>query len=172
MDAREVLGSIPFFADVLAPNELYELADNAYELTAGPGTTIIRENDVGSSMIIVTDGTVSVSFADQNGRRTVATLGKGDFVGEMSLLTGAPRSATVTAESPLTALEIDRSAIQPLLARNPDLFDRFAEILDKRRAELENLHGPSAWPFSEQSNSDLAIVIRTYFTAASARDSG
>jgi CRP-like cAMP-binding protein len=163
MDAREVLGSIPFFAEVLTEAELGTLADNAFELSAGPGTAVIRENDVGSSMIVITEGTVAVSIAEEKGPRTVATLGKGDFVGEMSLMTGAPRTATVTAETQVTALEIDRSAIQPLITGNPDLFDRFAEILEERRAELDQVHGPGVWPFSEPRHSDLAIVIRTYF---------
>lgn len=172
MNAREVLGSIPFFAEVLSAGELDSLADNAYELTAGSGTTIIREGDVGSSMIVVVDGAVSVSVADENGKRDIATLGKGDFVGEMSLLTGAPRTATVTAEAPVTALEIDRAAIQPLLAGNPGLFDRFAELLEKRRAELDKAHGPGGWPFSEPRHSDLAVVIRTYFMAPPKGSSG
>lgn len=169
MNAREVLGSIPFFAEVLTPAELNVLADNAYELSAGPGTTVIREGDVGSSMLIVIDGSVTVSVADENGKRDLATLGQGDFVGEMSLLTGAPRAATVTSDAPLTALEIDRAAIQPLLADNPDLFDRFADTLEKRRAELEKIHGPGVWPFSQPRQSDLAVVMRTYFTAPPAR---
>jgi CRP-like cAMP-binding protein len=171
VNAREVLGSIPFFAEVLAPAELYALADSAYELTADSGATLIHQGDVGSSMIVLTDGTVTVSIADDGRQRTVATLGRGALVGEMSLLTGAPRTATVTAESPVTALEIDRSAIQPLLAGNPDLFDRFAEILEKRRAELDKLHGPGVWPFSEPRHDDLAIVIRTYFMAPPGRGS-
>ena len=165
MDAREALRSIPFFAETLTSDELEMLADNAYELTAGSGATIIREDDVGSSMIVVVDGTVTVSVADENGKREIASLGKGEFVGEMSLLTGAPRTATVTAKTPVTAFEIDRTAIQPLVAGNPALFDRFADILEKRRAELDNVHGPGVWPFSEPRHSDLAIVIRTYFTA-------
>ena len=165
MDTREVLGSIPFFAEVLAPAELDALADNAYELTAGPGATIIREGDVGSSMVVVTDGEVTVSIAKEDGKRDIATLGKGDFIGEMSLLTGAPRAATVTAVTPVTALDIDRSAIQPLLTDNPKLFDRFAEVLEERRTALDKLHGPGAWPFSEPRHNDLAIVIRTYFSA-------
>jgi len=167
VNAREILGAIPFFAEVLTEPELDRLADNAYELTAGPGTAIIRENDVGSSMIVIIDGAVSVSLGDEKERQTIANLGEGDFVGEMSLMTGVPRAATVTAESQLRALEIDRSAIQPLLAGNPRLFDRFAEILEKRRGELDKLYGPGVWPFSEPRFSDLAVVIRTYFSAPS-----
>lgn len=164
VDAREVLGSIPFFAEVLTTDELNALADNAYELTAEPGTNLIREGDVGSSMIVITDGEVTVTVADDKGRRDIAALGKGEFVGEMSLLTGAPRAATVTAASPVTALDIDRGAIQPLLTGNPSLFDRFAEVLELRRSELDKVHGPGVWPFSEPRYSDLAVVIRTYFS--------
>jgi len=164
VNAREILGATPFFAEVLTESELDRLADNAYELTAGPGTAIIRENDIGSSMIVIIDGRVSVSLGDDEAKQTVASLGKGDFVGEMSLMTGVPRAATVTVDSQLTALEIDRSAVQPLLASNPRLFDRFAEVLEKRRSELDQLYGPGVWPFSEPRFSDLAVVIRTYFT--------
>lgn len=172
MNAHEVLRSIPFFSDVLTPAELDALADNAYELSVAPGGAVIRENDVGSSMIVIVDGSVSVNVSDENGPSKIATLSDGDFVGEMSLMTGAPRTATVTAETPVTALEIDRSAVQPLLANNPGLFDRFAEVLQKRRASLDDIHGPGKWPFSKPRHDDLAIVIRTYFTSPPAPDTG
>lgn len=166
MNARDILGSIPFFAEVLTAAELDTLADSAYELTASPGATVIRENDIGSSMIVIVDGTVTVSVLDKDGKKAIATLGKGEFVGEMSLMTGAPRTATVTAETPVTALEIDRSAIQPLLAENPHLFDRFADVLEARRSELDKHYGTGNWPFSEPRYNDLAIVMRTYFTSS------
>lgn len=170
MDAREVLQSVPFFSEVLGSDELDALAANAYELTGEPGATLIRQGDVGSSLIIVVNGTVTVTVGDTAKDRRIATLGVGEIVGEMSLLTGAPRTATVTADGAITALEIDRSAMQPLLARNPDLFDRFADVLEKRRAELDKIYGSGVWPFSEPAHSDLAIVIRTYFSTPAAPD--
>lgn len=170
MDARQVLQSVPFFAEVLSGGELDALAANAYELSGEAGATLIRQGDVGSSLIIVVDGTVTVTVADSPKDYAIATLGVGEIAGEMSLLTGAPRTATVTADDAVTALEIDRAAMQPLLARNPDLFDRFADILERRRAELGKIYGPGVWPFTEPAHSDLAIVIRTYFATPPASD--
>lgn len=163
MNVREFLGSVPFFAEVLTAEELDTLAANAYELTGEPGSTLMRQGDIGSSLIVLVDGTVTVSVADSGSERDLATLGAGEVVGEMSLLTGAPRTATVTARSAVTALEVDRSAMQPLLAGNPDLFDRFADVLEQRRTELDQIHGVGVWPFSEPRHDDLAIVMRTYF---------
>ena len=171
MDARQVLESVPFFSEVLSSEELAALAANAYELTGEPGASLIRQGDVGSSLLIVVNGTVTVSVVDSPKDRVIASLGVGEIVGEMSLLTGAPRTATVTADDAITALEIDRAAMQPLLARNPDLFDRFADVLERRRAELDKVYGPGGWPFSEPAHSDLAIVIRTYFSTPAASDS-
>lgn len=164
MNVRDVLKSVTFFTEVLNDEELDMLASNAYELTGETGSTLIRQGDVGSSMIILVDGSVTVSIADSPSERVIATLGAGDIVGEMSLLTGAPRTATVTADTAISAMEVDRAALQPLLARNPSLFDRFAEILERRRAELDKAYGPGVWPFSDPRHSDLAVVIRTYFT--------
>ena len=161
MDERKFLETVPFFAEVLTSEELDILAGNAYRLTGEPGATLIRQGDVGSSMIVLMDGTVTVSVSP--GDRVLATLGTGEIVGEMSLLTGAPRTATVTADSTVAALEIDRAAMQPLLVGNPDLFDRFADVLEKRQGDLDKLYGPGVWPFSEPRYGDLAIVIRTYF---------
>jgi CRP-like cAMP-binding protein len=160
----EFLRSVPFFTDVLSPSALTTLAEAAQSVEFDRGADIIRQGDEEGPMYVIVKGSVTVSIRDGGRDRSVATLREGDIVGEMSLLTGIPRAATVTAQSPVATLEIKRSDIQPLLVAEPSLFDRFAETLVKRQMELDELYGPGIWPFSGRKRDDLAIVIRTYFT--------
>lgn len=170
METREFLGSIPFFAGVLSGPELDALAAAARYVEFDQGATILRERDIGDSMFAVLDGTVTVSIHDSGRDRLVATLRAGDLFGEMSLLTGAPRAATVAAQTPVVAVEIGRDAIAPLLTAEPALFDRFAAMLEKRQVELDKLYGQGLWFFYGPPRVNLATVIRTYFGGLPNRD--
>lgn len=163
MDARSFLGSVPFFAEVLTADELDALTAGTRGVEFDRGVAIIRERAAGDSLFIVMQGSVTVSIRDAGMDRLVATLREGDIFGEMSLLTGAPRAATVVAQTPVVALEIDRSAMRPLLDAEPSLSERFAEMLEKRRVELDRLYGPGLWPFLGRQGRDLASTIRSYF---------
>jgi len=123
----------------------------------------MSEGDPSDTMYVLTQGTVSVSISDKGEDRFVATLGSGEIVGEMSLLTGAPRAATVMADEPVAAIEIDRAAIRPLLLAEPILFDRFAAVLQRRQTELDRIYGPGLWPLYGLPRANLATIIRTYF---------
>jgi CRP-like cAMP-binding protein len=67
--------------------------------------------------------------------REVAVLAAGDVFGEMSLMTGAPRNATVTALTRMRVLEITKEPIEALLRRSPELLQRFSHVLAKREQE-------------------------------------
>ncbi len=163
MNAQDFLKTVPFFAETLSADQLRALAAASKIVTLAVGAPLIREDDRSESMFVITAGEVTVTIREAGKERAVATLGKGEIVGEMSLLTGARRSATVKAETPVTALEIDRAAIGPLLIDEPALFDRFAETLENRRVELDRVYGPMAH-FYGAAHDDLAIVIRTFFS--------
>jgi CRP-like cAMP-binding protein len=90
-------------------------------------------------MFVLVDGKVTVSVHLRAGEERVATLGAGNIVGEMSLLTGARRSATVTATRPVSALEIAKPALEELLTGSPGLIARFAEMVEQRQAEIDNI---------------------------------
>jgi len=163
LDARSFLGSVPFFAEVLTADEFDALTAGTRGVEFDRGVAIIRERAAGDSLFIVMQGSVTVSIRDAGMDRLVATLRAGDIFGEMSLLTGAPRAATVVAQTPVVALEIDRSAMRPLLDAEPSLSERFAEMLERRRVELDRLYGPGLWPFLGRQGRDLASTIRSYF---------
>ena len=163
MEAREFLGSVPFFAEVLSGAELDALAAAARPIKVDKGAQLITEHDLGDSMFVIMEGSVAVSIHDKGEDRHVATLQPGQVIGEMSLLTGAPRAATVAALSPMVVLEIGKAAIAPLLRAEPALFDRFAVMLEQRQKELDKLYGQGLWRFFGPPRANLAAVIRTYF---------
>ena len=163
MEARDFLGTIPFFAEVLTGVELDALAANARRVTFDKGSTLIRERDPGDTLFVILEGSVAVSIEKSRGEQVAATLHAGELLGEMSLLTGAPRAATVTAETPVAALEIDRAAILPLFRAEPALFTRFAAMLEKRQTELDKLYGSSFWLRYSPPRTNLAAVIRSHF---------
>jgi len=163
VDAREVLSSVPFFAEILSPSELDALASATRVVEFDEGSPLIGEGDPSDAMYVLGRGSVSVSIKNKGEDRLVATLGAGEIVGEMSLLTGAPRAATVVANEPVVGIEIDRSALRPLFKAEPTLFDRFADMLEKRQSELDKLYSSRFWSAYSPPRTNLATVIRTYF---------
>lgn len=86
------------------------------------GEAVCREGDPGDSMFLLVEGAVEVSTADPVGRPLVlAVLNEGEFFGEVALVTGRPRTATVAARGPATVLEITREQVDSLAARHPEV---------------------------------------------------
>jgi CRP-like cAMP-binding protein len=69
----------------------------------------------------------------------VSKLGVGDFFGEMSLMTGEPRTANIIAESPTVTINVEKEIIKKLFANNTHFFDTVSDILAKRKIDLENI---------------------------------
>ncbi len=101
--AGRLLETVQIFA-TLPPDERARLAAAARESLYAVGETVVREGDAGSSMFVVARGEMVVTLDPS--AHEVARLGPGDFFGEMSLLTGAPRTASVTAVTDVEVLEI------------------------------------------------------------------
>src|SRR5690606_37505418 len=144
MNPQDVLISISFFADALDRGQIETLAGDL-KLTNFPrGAVLMRQGDVGASMFAVASGALEVAVHVSGGRKVVARLGPGDIVGEMSLMTGAYRSATVTATRAVSAVEIGKPSLQALLAAHPGLIRRFAGVIEQRQAELHHLRNAAA----------------------------
>jgi CRP-like cAMP-binding protein len=161
VNSREVLAKVPFFAETLDDAELDALAATARHVEFDRSATLMREGDSDDSLLVIVDGAVNVSVAGRP--QTVASLGAGDIVGEMSLLTGAPRSATVTAVRPVVAIEISKADLEPLLVMSPSLFERFAAMVEKRRGELDRIYGPSFAELYLSSQVQLVGSMRAFF---------
>ena len=160
VNAREVLHAIPLFADVLDTGQLERLAAKCHEVMYPVGAVLMTEGDFGTSMFALVEGEVSVALADKRGDpHGVANLSAGDFVGEMSLLTGARRRATVVAETEVVAIEITKVALEEVLTRAPDLIDRFGLVLASRQAELDR----AAADVAQANKDDLISQIKRFF---------
>lgn len=133
--ATEHLSHIPIFAP-LSGTEIDKLAHASSRRVFAPGEVIVRKGQEGGSMFVIVRGSVSVQLPDGEGARTINSLSANDFFGEMSLLTGKPRSANVVAEEETDVLQIRKSAIKPLFEANPDLMHAISAIVDERRKLL------------------------------------
>ncbi len=125
----------------------------------------MRQGDPPGPMYIILEGAVSIAIAGGDGQsHEVAVSSTGDAVGEMSLMTGAPRSATATTLAPLRVLEITKAGIEVLLAKTPLLAERFSEILAQRQRELDAANDHSALKADHQS--DILTRMRAFFSQA------
>lgn len=163
MEPRELLGRIAFFSETLDGGQLDRLAAGAKQRSFAAGEALMREDEPGTSLFVLDSGQVEVRIADEPD--PIAELYAGDIVGEMSLLTGASRSATVTAVEPVEAVEFDHAALAPVLAASPGLVDRFAEMLRQRQKELEHLHGDAAWNMLRLGDAEVHDLIRAFYSS-------
>jgi len=113
--AREALVRVPLFAN-LSPRYLRRLAELCEEQRYMDGATIVRVGDIGDTFYTILGGQAKV--VSPKGR-VLNRLFPGDFFGEISLLDGGPRTASVVAETPMVMLALSRNNFQSLLAAEP-----------------------------------------------------
>ena len=127
------ISSVDLFA-LLSDEARGRVADGARERRFAPGETIVREGERGSSMFVVESGRLGVSVHGKVGQsQRLAVLEQGSAFGEVSLLTGDPRSATVRALTEAALLEIDKATISPILRENPSLCGMLELTMKERR---------------------------------------
>ena len=132
-DARiEYLRRVPLFSEC-TDEELGRIAAIARSLEAPTGTVVTEIGKPGDAFFFIIDGWVSVQTPAGAGD----PLRPGDFFGEMSLLDGEPRSATVTATTDLRLLVIDGTHFWRLMNETPDLVRRVLKVLTRRVRRLE-----------------------------------
>lgn len=137
---RKALGRVRLFSNVLDEKQLEAVAKECKVRTFAEGSVLMRQGETAPSMFIIVDGAANISFTTPDGQsHEAAVSATGDVAGEMSLLTGAPRNATVTALTRLRTLEIGKETIQRLLDDAPDLFEGFSRMLAQRQRELDEI---------------------------------
>jgi CRP-like cAMP-binding protein len=134
-DAVALLGGVPIFK-LLSPEQLHTLARTAKPIALGPTERVVVQGAEGESLFVVADGEVEVVVRQAGGDDLVVdTMGRGAVVGEMALLTGERRRATVRAADGAVVYEIGRRAFQPLLQEHPEWIDELAAIMEQRLQE-------------------------------------
>ena len=129
----DALGRCPFFAD-LTRGELRELAKVTEDMEVEEGKSLTREGAAGSEFFVIVDGEVAVTKEGSE----IRMMGEGDFFGEISLLEDRPRTATVTAKTPLRFFVLTRQNFRALLAKQPELEEKVTRALRERLGTTED----------------------------------
>ena len=135
--ARDALAQVPLFAG-MPPRFLKRLADKMDEQRFMEGATIVRQGEPGDTFYVIIEGEAKVT--DAKGR-VLSRLIPGDFFGEISLMDGGPRTATVVAETNLTALALSRKDFSALLQSEPKVT---VGLLKHAAALLRRLERPAS----------------------------
>lgn len=126
----EVLRRVPLFQG-MTDTAIDAIADLATESTYPTDADLVREGEPGETFIVIARGSASVHA----GGKILRTLATGDFLGEISLLDGGPRTATVTALEPVDALVISRDGFDRLMQQNPVIRLDILQALTRRVRE-------------------------------------
>jgi small-conductance mechanosensitive channel len=137
-EAREILRGESLF-NCLSDEQIDNLVKRSRLNHFGRGERVIEEGAAGESMFVLLRGAAQVSVSKNGTSIQVATLQTGDCFGEMSLLTGERRSATVRAEGDCYVMEISKPVMAEIIRQSPDCLNQLSEILAKRRMETEGI---------------------------------
>ena len=156
----DLLGQVSIFAP-LSPQERAALATGVHERLYATHEVVVRQGANGASMFVVHSGQVKVTI--EPGAREVARTNPGGFFGEMSLLTGDPRTATVSATADSLLVEIPASSFRSIALANPAVVEAVSAAVVARRAGLDQAKAEAAMfdaALRDQSQSLMGRVRR------------
>lgn len=134
MDAGAIRGSLRGI-EILSPlgeEDLDALVPHVQLRVYGRGETVVRQGEEGNSLFIVLRGGLEVLF---DGKK-IGELSVGEFFGEMSLLTGEKRRATVVAAEEVRLIEVSKEALSPVIASHPSILAGLSECLERRLEQI------------------------------------
>lgn len=163
MEAKvSFLRSVGLFT-ALTDEEFELLAERLKTVFFVRGSKVIEQGDPGESMFIIVNGEAAIDIDAHGLLQRVAVLEAGEVFGEMSLMTGNPRHATVSAHNDLTCYELDKNSFSGILKKRPELAESLAKILNTRIEQLEAMQKkqPAANNISQEQR--LLGNIRRWF---------
>lgn len=120
----------------LAPDEIQQLLAPAEHVTLEPGEHLFRQGDASDSAYLVTSGVLSAVLDGESGQsQSVGSVRAGESVGEMGVLTGAPRSLSVVARTRATLLRVDGRGFQAVCLNHPALLLKLVHVISARNRE-------------------------------------
>lgn len=158
----ERIKNVEIFAP-LSEEETEKLTDAAHLRVFAPDEAIVQKDQPGGSMFVIHKGSVVIETVDDQGKKqVVGTLREGDFFGEMGLLTGEPRSATVVAKEETQVLQIGKFCLKPIVDNNPALIKALSKIIEERRELLAQKEHQGKESVGEQDK-NVFKSIRKFF---------
>ena len=156
------------FLNPLTPEALTRVAQSLQVLLYEAGRTIVRQGDEGDSFFLISRGRVGVWVGDVGKEaQPVATLGRGQCFGEMSLLTGARRAATVRTLEDSELLALGKADFRDILLTDPKVVESLSHILSKRQKEVEAVvareRSVARQPSEDDPASQLLLRIKSFF---------
>lgn len=156
----------------LSEAELSKLVERVSVVSYAAGEMPVKQGDAGDSFYIIKTGKVNVIVEKATGESAVvATLGPGNFFGEMSLLTGAVRTASIQVKDDAEFIVIDKERFRATLAQNPSMVESLSNILSQRQAGLdagrERLDAASLERRKKDVSGRMLSKIRDFFGLAS-----
>jgi CRP-like cAMP-binding protein len=164
--AADALERSPLF-EGLARNEREEIVRLTRLVEFAPGAAICREGEPGTSLFVLVEGLTDVLVPGE--AETEVRLGAGDVIGEMSLVTGEARSATVLATVPTTALELDGEAFAGVVVGYPSIGANLSRIVSRRLGRVARSFEDAANPSPSCSARPLTASSRRSSTPQNAR---
>lgn len=130
----ELLKRVPLFAEC-SRRDLDQIASIADEIDLPEGKELTREGAPGREFFVLIEGDASV----RKGNRRINRLGAGDFFGEIALVNDRPRTATVTADTPVRAMVITARNFKSLLQRSPEIQGKILSAVAARLSPTQNV---------------------------------
>ena len=134
----ELLANIALF-DSLTDDDIAALSQRVESVDYDPGDVIFRQGEKGSSLFVIEDGAVEISYGEGRARVVLATLFTGQYFGELSLFDGSPRSATATASKRSRLLRLDRDDLVDFVNNNPAAALRIIAEMSERLRQTNEL---------------------------------
>ena len=138
MTRQQLLANIPLF-ESLTPEDLDALARRMEHTDYAEGAVIFSQGEEGSSLFLIEEGAVDISYGEGRGRVVLATLFPAQYFGELSLFDGAPRSATATAAKPSRLLRLDREHLVDFVNKTPSAALRIIAEMSERLRQTNEL---------------------------------
>ena len=128
----DLLGQVPLF-EGLSRRHLRKIAEHADEISFREKESIVEAGQPGGTFFVIVEGEVRVV----QGVRTIARAGPGEFFGEISLLDGGPRTASVIADTPVVAIRLFKSSFDQVVREEPGVAGKILAVVARRLREAE-----------------------------------
>ena len=128
----DLLAQVPLF-EGLSRRHLKQIAEHADEISFREKEAIVKADQPGGTFFVIVEGEVKV----MQGNRVIARAGPGEFFGEISLLDGGPRSATVIAATPVVAIRLFKSSFDRIVTQEPKVAAKILAVVARRLREAE-----------------------------------